>query len=268
MDWKNLDQYTLGIRQLPIKKDCQYLRLIGDFELAKKNRKKVYIAFFCCPDYSYKIDSSGWCSYNHKTLGYGPGMTAYAYVRAILEIASIANELKTVTEVVLFYGDNEADDPFILKRLKISRGEFLNRVRCSISLGRIHVETVVTHYFPNNRYLFVKAVGLRDTIYREENKLLAMQKVNKIGESEIYIVAKKRRKLIESMYGLEWPKDCKKILDKAREQIFDRIIVGTALSRERIKGNFYSVVSLTPPVLIKFFNFGNDKKVPIVKLGH
>ena len=268
MDWKNLDQFTLGIRQLSIKRDLNFESFLEDLEYGKQKQKKVFVAFMCCPDYSYKVDNNGWCTYTHSSLRYGPGMMCYAYSEAILELAEISNKTESFLRIVLFYGDNEANDKNILEKLALTKKEFKDRVNCNISSGENQIKMLLQYYFPENKYLQIQAIGLSNTLYHNENVEIAQKKIKTVEVSEIELVAEKRRIVIESMYGLKFPKDSIEILDKAREQVLDRMIVGTALCNKRLKGNLYSLVSLTPPSLISFFNFGNKEKVPILRLGN
>ncbi len=270
MDFSKLEELTGGLRLrlLPlIKKDRDFKKFLTDVDVANKNNKPVFVALICCPDYSYKLSNDGWITYSHEKLGFGPGIMAVAYSKAVLELTQEVLRMNGKLKIVLFYGDTESKCKEILKKIHLNKERFEARVKCNISAGKLYYENLIFQYFPNQKDITLLSVGLDSTLYKKNIINISNEKIASINFKEIENIADQRQKVIRSLYGFDENVNNNLILEKARGQILDRIIVGTALSEERTNGSLYSLISLTPRCLLAYFNFMNEEKIPILKLG-
>jgi len=85
--------------------------------------------------------------------------------------------------------------------------------------------------------------------------------------TELKNVALLRKDVIENTYKKRYETNRSFFLDKAKEQIMDRLIVGSAASQERERGKLINILTVTIPELIVYFNFMNNLHIPILTLG-
>src|SRR3989344_790333 len=134
------------LRQIPVKKNKVYINFINDL----KYRKHQNIAVLCCPDYSFKFTRNGWAEYDHKAVGYGPGMLCLAYTTALMEIIQAAIKHNSSLNIYLFYGNNEADDKEILDKIGLDKNEFIHRIMCNQISGFQHYGNLIDELFGEN----------------------------------------------------------------------------------------------------------------------
>lgn len=263
MDHKELKKTSQGLRQMPLKQDLVYRNFVKDLKQSKKNNKTVNLAVLSCPDYSFKVDKSGWGEYTHKKLGYGPGMLTLAYSKAFLQVSKDVNRANSNLNVFLFYGDIEGSDEDILKQVRLTKTEFHDRLLCNISSGKLHLESLMG----NKNNIRIKSLGMEKTIYSKKVMILARKKLTKITNKDLQSVAKNRKKVIESLYGLKYLRDKKLFDDKINNQILDRLVVGTYFDLQIEKRQKWYLLSIIPESLIKYVNFRNRNQVPLLQLG-
>lgn len=256
----DLSELVGGLRLLPLSHQGDFYKFIEDVKKAKKTGQKLFIVFLCCPDYSYKIDSSGWGTFNYEELNYGPGMVALVYARAFLDIVKELKRHNVKGKIILAYGDDEVEDQSRLRALGVNKDKFIQCVRCSQSAARIFYEDL-------SREVEIDSLGMNNRFYLPKIKKLAKKKLDFITKKEVEEIVKTRKKVITDTYRVKYENAPKFFYDKARRQIFDRLIIGTALSIEREKGKLISVLTLTIPSLRKFFNFKNNQYVPVLTVG-
>lgn len=265
MAFENLPDFVGKIRTLPLKKDTIYKTYLKSL----KNKEVANIALICCSDYSYDIDNSGWVQYNHKKLNSGEGMMACAYSLASLQLITKLSRMGIPIRLLLFYGDNEAYDLDILKRLKITKKEFLAKTKQSMSTGRTFYQNLIYEYFPKNDNIDIHAFSIQEVIY--ENKkvnVVAQKRLKTIRKKDLEHIVSERKEVISSMYGIDLRSQPDLFIEKAKTQIFDRLIVGSYFSEQIDNQNSWSLFTLTPPSLKPWINYKNRKRVTIFSLGN
>ncbi|OGM09026.1 hypothetical protein A2W13_00500 [Candidatus Woesebacteria bacterium RBG_16_36_11] len=267
---KTLKHLTGGLRTIPIKENAEYRLFLEDFKSAKKTGKPIEIWIMCCPDYSYSVDSSGWGEYDYKSLGFGPGMMCKAYSQAIIEIVKLISKNKIDGKISLYYGDIESKDKERLKQLNIDEYHFLGRIRGSYASSVNYIHDLNNSFIgslPHKTELTIKSFGMMDNIYNQKTNNIAEKKIKLISSKELKNVALLRKDVIENTYKKRYETNRSFFLDKAKEQIMDRLIVGSAASQERERGKLINILTVTIPELIVYFNFMNNLHIPILTLG-
>lgn len=265
MTFDNLPNYVGKIRTLPINKNADFYSYL---DLVEKSGN-AYLGLLCCPDYSYKVDSSGWCVYNHVCLNDGEGMMAKAYSLSVLQLAEELLTRNVFVNLFLFYGDNEAYDEDIKSHLNISKESFLGKTRLSMARGRLLYQNLFSSFFERYDSYSITSVSMQKVIYN--NRLVKSKadiKLGNVDRETISQITKTRKDVLVSMYGRKLEGNKKLLNEKARMQIYDRIIVGTYFDR-KVGNNakYWGLFTLSPPHLKKFIRDENSERVTLFELG-
>lgn len=262
MDYSLLVDLVGKLRLLDIDKNEAYDSVIAD----SMEVGGAYVGLLCCPDYSFKVDSNGWATYDHKELRNGVGMMAQLYSKAILQLVNEIEMVKGHITIVLYYADNEAFDKKIQTKVGKSTEEFLQSVNMSMIKGQNFYEQMFFEYFSKSKESFkVVSIGMNGIFYNKENLSKANKFVSDIDIQTIDEIVEQRKKVLISLNGLIDP-HISELRELAKGQILDRAVVGIKLSEERTKGNKYSILSLTPKSLVPYFNISCNH-IPILSLG-
>lgn len=267
MDFK---PFVGKLRLLSLNRKGDFPKFIIDIQNAKKSHKPVIVVILCCPDYSYKVNNSGWARFTFEDLNFGPGMVSLAYTKAVLDITDELRARGVKGKIIAAYGDNEIRDRERLRALHITESQFKNKVRCNQSSGAIYFQSLLETYEeedgkPTN-YMTIESTGMLKRFYKLKIMKIVKEKLLSIKQEEIEKVVNSRKEIIRDTYHIKYSDNPQFFFNKAKEQILDRLIVGTALSLERQEDKLISILTLTVPTLLKFFNYRNSKYVPVLNL--
>lgn len=256
MSFDSLPNYIGKIRTLPIKKNKAFYDYLN---LAEKSGS-AYLGLLCCPDYSYKIDRNGWCTYDHDHLNDGEGMMAKAYSLAVLQLTKSLLEKDVFVNIILFYGDNEAYDEEILSRLDISKEYFLDQIKLSMARGKILYQNLLNIFFSIDDSYSVSSVSMNEVIYNNKKiGKIANTRMNTISKRVVSETVKTRKDVLISMYGKDLENNSQLLEDKAQLQIYDRIVVGSYFNGSKyISGKNWGLFTLSTPGLKRIIK--NEKR--------
>jgi hypothetical protein len=268
----NFKELAGNLRIVGLQQNDQYSLLTEELKNSQSADKEIFVTFLCCPDYSYKVDNSGWAISNHKELNIGIGLTGLIFIQAFIEIVEMSVKYKARVKITFAYGDNEVDDPDRLTALNLSPDEFISKVQCSISSARIFYSDLLQEWYKeqkieDNNTIRVDALGMKNRFYTDQTTKLAWQKVNSISKDEINDLVEKRKSVIESTYKKSYTDNLEFFYAKTLEQVFDRVVIGSALAQEREKGKKTIIVSQSIPSMMGYFNYKNNVHVPSLNLG-